>query len=176
MAISIDKKKDIVSELQALLSDSKVTIMVKYSGTPVKSMQALRKQAGQDGTQIKIVKNRLFKRALLASDTFKNIDVELLKGQLLYAFNSDDEAAPAKNIADCAKTEPQLEFICGLTQDGQILSVSDIKALASLPGKDQLRAQLLGTLSAPTSQFVNVMAANLRGFINVLNAHSESAN
>lgn len=175
MAISIDKKKDIVSELEALINDSKITIMAKYTGTPVKSMQTLRKQAKQDGTQIKIVKNRLFKRALLASDNFKNIDMEALKGQLLYAFNNSDEAAPAKNIADFAKTEPQLEFIFGLTKDGRILSVSDLKALALLPGKDQLRAQLLGTLAAPSSQFVNVVAANLRGFINVLNAHSESA-
>ncbi len=149
-------------------------MVAKYQGTPVKAMQQLRSSAATDGTEMHVVKNRLFKKAVGANDVLKNIDISELHGQLLYAFNSDDEVAPARSLAEFAKTNPQVEFVVGITADGQLLEASEVKDLASLPTKDVLRAQLVGTIAAPISGFVNVLAGNVRGILNVLSARAET--
>lgn len=176
MALSKDKKNEVVSEVTSLLSNSKLTVIAKYGGTSVSSMQALRHQAKESGTQIKVVKNRLFKLALAAEPKFKDVTTGDLTGQLLYAFNSEDEVAPAQSLAAFAKTESQIQFVGGLSEDGSFIDAVDIAALANLASKDSLRAQLAGTIAAPLSGFVNVMAGNVRGVLNVLNARSEQIN
>jgi large subunit ribosomal protein L10 len=93
---------------------------------------------------------------------------------LLYAFNSEDEVAPAQNLQAFAKTNPTLEFVGAITADGQFMSAEDVKALANLPSKEQLRAMLVGTIAAPLSGFVNVLSGNIRGVLNVLNARAEA--
>ncbi|MBX4201515.1 50S ribosomal protein L10 [Candidatus Saccharibacteria bacterium] len=173
MALSKDKKAEVVAEISELLGSSKLTVIAKYSGTSVKSMQALRKQASEDGTTISVVKNRLVKKALESDDRFKDIDTSLLIGQLMYAFNSTDEVAPAQVLAKFAKEEPQIEFIGAYDEAGQLLNADDVKALAALPGKQQLRGQLVGTIAAPLSGFVNVISGNVRGVLNVLSARAE---
>lgn len=176
MALTRQKKEEIVGEIEQLLVDSKLTVIAKYQGTPVKAMQGLRTSAAVDGTTLHVIKNRLFKKALASSDILKNIDTSELSGQLLYAFNGDDEIAPARALADFAKTNPQIEFMAAITADGHLLEATSVKELASLPTKDVLRAQLVGTIGAPLSGFVNVLAGNIRGFVNVLKARSESIN
>lgn len=175
MALTKDKKAEIVSDVSDLLKDSKLTVFAKYQGTSVKAMQELRRTSRESGTKVLVVKNRLVKKALENDDRFKDIDFGSLTGQLMYAFNSEDEVAPAQNLANFAKTQPQIEFVGGLTNDGRLLSADEIKDLSNLPSKDVLRAQLVGTIGAPLSGFVNVMAGNVRGLLNVLNARAESA-
>ena len=173
MALSKDKKVEVVAEISQLLGRSKLTVVAKYSGTPVKSMQLLRSQARENGTVISVAKNRLVKKALEADERFKDTDTSLLSGQLMYAFNAEDEVAPAQVLANFAKTEPQIEFVGAYSADGQLLAAEDVKALAALPSKEQLRAQLVGTIAAPLSGFVNVLAGNVRGVLNVLSARAE---
>jgi large subunit ribosomal protein L10 len=173
MALSKDKKAEVVSDVSNLLSTSKLTVVAKYSGTSVKSLQELRRQAKTGGTTVSVVKNRLVKKAMQQDERFSSTDTSVLTGQLMYAFNAGDEVAPAQALAAFAKAEPQIEFVAGISSDGQLLSAEDVKALASLPGKDQLRAQLVGTIAAPLSGFVNIMAGNVRGVLNVLNARAD---
>lgn len=175
MALSKEKKAESLSNIAQMLADSKLTVMAQYTGTSVKSMQQLRSEAQENGTQIKVFKNRLFKKALADSETLKEVDVNAIKGQLLYAFNSEDEVAPAQVLAQFAKVEDQISFVGAITQEGNLLSAEDVKALAALPTKDQLRAQLVGTIAAPVSGFVSVMSGNLRGVLNVLNARAENS-
>lgn len=174
MALTREKKNEVVDEVAALLADSKLTVMAKYSGTSVKSMQSLRRSAKENGTIVKVIKNRLFKKAIQADPRFKDTDIASITGQLLYAFNASDEVAPAKDLAEFAKAEPQIEFVAGLNAEGNLLPVEDIKALASLPTKDQLRAQLVGTLAAPLTGFANVMSGNVRSILNVFSARADS--
>ncbi len=173
MALSKEKKSEVIKEVAQLLADSKLTVIAKYEGTSVKSMQQLRKSGKENGTVVRVVKNRLVKQALQANDSLKDIDTSGLSGQLLYAFNDSDEVAPAQTLALFAKTEPQVTFVGAINSDGQLLAAEDVKALASLPSKDQLRAQLVGTIAAPLSGFINVMTGNVRGVLNVLNARAE---
>lgn len=176
MALTRQKKEEIVSEIERLLVDSKLTVIAKYQGTPVKAMQGLRTSAAVDGTTLHVIKNRLFKKALASNNILKNIDPSGLRGQLIYAFNKDDEVAPARALADFAKTNSQIEFMAAITADGRLLEATLVKELANLPTKDVLRAQLVGIIGAPLSGFVNVLAGNIRGFVNVLKARSESIN
>jgi len=174
MALTKDKKHEVVAEVSKLLADSKLTVVAAYQGTPVKAMQSLRRDAKQGGTTVKVVKNRLVVQALKESDNFKQADTSALSGMLLYAFNSEDEVAPAQALATFAKTQPTIEFVGAFNADGSFISADDVTALASLPSKEQLRAMLVGTIAAPLSGFVNVMAGNVRGVLNVLNARAES--
>ncbi len=174
MALTREKKEQVVGDLEKLLADSKLTVVAKYQGTPVKAMQQLRSSAAVDGTTLHVVKNRLFKKALDSNSALKNIDTSNLRGQLLYAFNAGDEVAPARSLADFAKTNPQIEFVAAITAEGQLLGADLVKDLASLPTKDVLRAQLIGTISAPVSNFVNILAGNVRGILNVLNARADT--
>jgi len=173
MALSKDKKAEVVSEVSRLLDSSKLTVVAKYSGTSVKSMQELRRTAMQGNTTITVIKNRLVKKAMQQSEKFADTETGILTGQLMYAFNAEDEVAPAQVIAGFAKTETQIEFIGALGADGSLMSADDVKVLASLPGKDQLRAQLAGTIAAPLSGFVNVMSGSVRGVLNVLTARAD---
>ncbi len=145
----------------------------KYSGTPVKAMQQLRRSGKENGTVVKVIKNRLVVKALKDSSKYKDVDTSSLNDMLIYAFNGEDEVAPAQTLANFAKTSPTIEFVGAFTADGQFMSPEDVKALASLPSKEVLRSMLVGTLAAPLSGFANVLAGNVRGVLNVLNARSE---
>lgn len=173
MALSKENKLAVVAEMVQLLLNSKMTVMAIYPGTSVKAMQALRRLAKEDGTQIKIVKNRLFKKALQDSNSFTGINTDIFRGQLMYAFNPKDEVAPAKNLADFAKDQPQIKFVGALTQDGQLLSAAEVQILAALPRKDQLRAQLVAVVEGPLGGFLNVAIGNMRGFSQVMNARAK---
>lgn len=174
MALTKDEKNQVVADVSELLTHSKLTVIAEYQGTGVKQMQELRRDARETGTVVKVVKNRLVRQALLATDSLKEADTSVLTGQLLYAFNADDEVAPAQALANFAKKNPTIEFVGAITPDGQLMAVEDVKSLAALPSKDQLRAQLVGTLGAPLSGFVNVLSGNIRGVLNVMSARAEA--
>lgn len=174
MALSRDKKEELVAEVSELFKNSKLTVIANYSGLSVKQIQELRRNARDNQTKLKVVKNRLVLKAMDSVEIFKDTDRSIFKEQLLYAFNPDDEVAPAQVLANFAKKNKALEFVGAVTAEGEVLSVEDVKNLASLPSKDQLRGQLVGTLAAPLSSFVNVLSGNIRGVLNVLNARAES--
>jgi len=174
MALTKTQKQAVVQEVAELLGSSKLTVVAKYEGTGVKALQALRRDARTNGTTVKVVKNRLVIQALKAAETFRDTDTSALQGMLLYAFNSDDEAAPAQNLQAFAKQHPTLQFVGAITSDGQFMAAEDVKALADLPSKEQLRALLVGTIAAPLSGFANVLSGNIRGVLNVLTARAEA--
>lgn len=174
MALSRTKKEELVAEVSELFKGSKLTVVANYSGLSVKQIQELRSNAQANQTKLKVVKNRLVMKAMDQVDAYKDTDRAIFKEQLLYAFNSDDEVAPAQVLANFAKKNKALEFVGAVTAEGDVLSVEDVKNLASLPSKDQLRGQLVGTIAAPLSGFVNVLTGNVRGVLNVLNARAES--
>lgn len=174
MALTRVEKNDVVADVANLLATSKLTVAAKYQGTTVKAMQELRKSAKENGTVVKVVKNRLVIKALQQNATFKNAPVSELTSMLVYAFNAEDEVAPAQALATFAKKNPTIQFVGGYTADGNFINAADVTALAALPSKDQLRAMLVATVAAPLTGFASVMAANVRGVLNVLNARSEA--
>lgn len=170
MALSKEKKADVVAEVAELLKDSKLTVVAKYQGTSVKSMQELRRSAKENGTRILVVKNRLFKKALENDERFKGADTTNLNGQLMYAFNSSDEVAPAASLSSFARGEPQVEFVGALAADGSTLSAEQVKVLANLPSKDQLIAETVAMLLSPLNDIVGGLSGDLHGLLDGLAA------
>ncbi|HUD08168.1 MAG TPA: 50S ribosomal protein L10 [Candidatus Saccharimonadales bacterium] len=173
MALTKAEKNDIVANTAQLLSTSKLTVLAQYPGTKVSDMQSLRHSAEESGTIVKVIKNRLVIKALEQNGTLANIDVSKITGQLLYAFNAQDEVAPAQVLNAFAKSNQTLNFVGAITADGHFINAEEVVALSELPSKDQLRARLIGTINAPLSGFANVVAANIRGIVNVLQARSK---
>ena len=83
MALTKEKKQQVVDEVASLLSESKLTVVAAYQGTTVKAMQQLRRDANDDQTSVKVVKNRLVIKAIEQNETLKDVDTSALKGQLL---------------------------------------------------------------------------------------------
>jgi large subunit ribosomal protein L10 len=170
VALTKDQKSAVVAEVSELLTGSKMTVVANYKGVTVKSIQALRKQAKDSGTVVKVVKNRLVKQAIGKVDSLKNVETNELKEQLLYAFNSEDEVSPAKALSDFAKTEPALQFVGAITAEGKFISAEEVKALANLPSKNQLIAGIVNTLSSPLNGAMSALSGNLHGYLKAIEA------
>jgi large subunit ribosomal protein L10 len=170
MALTKQKKEEVISEVVELLNTSKMTIVTKYQGTPVKSLQELRRQARENGTKVKVVKNRLLIKALNQIEPLKDADTSALEGMLLYAFNTEDEVAPAQVIANFAKKNPTLQFVGAITAEGKFLDANEVKALSALPGKAQLIAGVINTLQSPLRNAVSALSGNLHGYLDAIAA------
>ena len=170
MALTKEQKTAVVTEVADLLTSSKMTVIAEYKGMSVKSMQALRKEAKENGTVVKVVKNRLVRQALGNVETLNNVDTSALTNQLMYAFNSTDEVAPAKALSDFSKKEPALQFVGAITSEGQFISAEDVKALASLPSKHQLVAGIINTLQSPLRGSISALSGNLHGYLKAIEA------
>lgn len=174
MALTKEAKKDVIKEVSDLLEASKMTVVAKYEGTTVKSLQKLRKDAKANGTKVKVIKNRLVIQALKGSTTLKDTDTSSLNGMLLYAFNAEDEVAAAKSLNDFAKQNPSLQFIGGINTTGEFVDADQVKALAVLPSKNELIAGLINLLNSPTRNVVGALGGNLSAILQGLEAKASS--
>jgi large subunit ribosomal protein L10 len=173
MAITRDKKNTLVTELADLFATAKGAVGAAYTGLSVADMQQLRAAAREANVVIKVVKNRLVRVALGQNEKFKAADTSLLTGQLVYAFSSEDEVAPAQVLAAFAKKHPELKLVAGFDGRGLSLDTASVKALAELPTKDQLRGQVVSVIAAPLTRFLGVANGAQRGFAQVLSQRAE---
>jgi large subunit ribosomal protein L10 len=170
MAITKEKKEQLVAELNDLLTSAKMTVFAQYQGISVADMQNLRRSAREAGVKIKIVKNRLVKVAVADIDNLKNVDASGLTGQLLYAISSDDEVAPAQVLDKFAKEHPELVAVGAFSGEGVNLSADEVKNLAGLPSKEQLIGQVVDMLLSPVNDVTNALSGNLHGLLDGLEA------
>ena len=153
-------KRELVSTLNDVFSNTSVVVVAHYKGLTVADMQKLRTQMKQAGATVKVAKNRLAKIALEGTDV-ASIQT-LMKGPTLIAYSSDPVAAP-KVAVDFAKANDKL-VILGGAMGTTALNLEGVKALATLPSLDELRAKLVGLIQAPATkvaQVVNAPAAKL---------------
>jgi len=174
MAITRDKKQTLVAEISEALSTSKMTVYAQYQGLSVADIQELRRAAREAGVVIKVVKNRLVRVALEGIDTYKDVDTSALTGQLLYAVSTEDEVAPAQVLNDFAKTHPELQFAGAFSGDGANLSADEVKALAGLPSKNQLIAEVVAQLLSPVHDITNALSGNLHALLDGVEAKATS--
>ncbi len=172
MAISKDKKQTLVADLTELLSSSKMTVYAKYQGLTVAELQELRKAARENGVKIKVVKNRLVRVAMGEIAVYKDTDTTGLEGQLLYAVSDTDEVAPAKVLAEFAKTHSALEIAGAFNDAGANIALEDVKALAALPSKNELIAQVVAQLLSPVTDSISGLAGGVSAIISGLEAHA----
>ncbi len=170
MALNKTQKNDVVSEVSELLNSSKLTVVARYQGTTVKALQGLRRDAKANGTKVKVVKNRLVIKAIQQNAALKGTDTSALEGMLLYAFNAEDEVAPAQSLHNFAKANPTLEFVGAFNAAGTFMSAEDVKALAVLPSKSVLIAQVIATLLSPVHDVTNALSGNLHALLDGVEA------
>lgn len=170
MAISRDKKQALVTELSDILGSSKMIVAVKYDGTSVAELQELRRSARAAGVTIKVVKNRLLRFAMQSTKSHKDIDTSLLTDQLLYAYSTEDEVAPAQVINAFAKSHPTIDLVAGFDSAGAALDTAEVKALAGLPNREQLIAQVVAQLLSPVHDVTNALSGNLHAILDGVEA------
>ncbi len=170
MAISKAKKDTLVADLTALLADAKLTAYARYQGLTVAGLQDLRKGAREAGVKIKVVKNRLVKVAMNEIAIYQDTDTTGLVGQLIYAISDTDEVAPAKILAEFAKTHPALELVGGFSGEGKSMDQAEITTLAKMPSKNELIAQVVAQLLSPITDIVSGTSNGLSDIISGLEA------
>ena len=167
-------KKELVTTLHEVFKASNVVVVAHYAGLTVAQMQNLRKQAKQAGASVKVAKNRLAKIALEGTDA--SIVAPLLKGPTVIAYSGDPVAAP-KVASDFAKANDKF-VILGGAMGKTALNPDGVKALASLPSLDELRARIVGLIQAPATkvaQLINAPAAKLARVVQAYADKSEAA-
>ncbi|MCL2002232.1 50S ribosomal protein L10 [Candidatus Saccharibacteria bacterium] len=174
MAISRDKKTELVAELKDALSNAKMTVFAAYDGMSVKDLQELRKAARAEGVKISVAKNRLVRVALGEMDTYKESNPDLT-GQLLYAFSDADEVLPASVLDKFARTGATLKMRGGISGDGKVLAEGEVIALAKLPSKNALIGQVISQLLSGVNDSVNALSGNLHALLDGVEANSAKA-
>jgi large subunit ribosomal protein L10 len=163
-------KRELVSTLNDVFSNTSVVVVAHYAGLTVADMQKLRTQMKQAGATVKVAKNRLAKIALEGTDVVSISD--LLRGPTLIAYSSDPVAAP-KVAVDFAKVNEKL-VILGGAMGKTTLNVDGVKALATLPSLDELRAKLVGLVQAPATKVAQVVNAPAAKLARVFGAYAKT--
>jgi large subunit ribosomal protein L10 len=164
-------KQEQITELNGVFKASSVVVVAHYSGLTVAQMQTLRRQMKQAGAQVKVAKNRLAKIALEGTDV-ASIG-SLLKGPTVIAYSGDPVAAP-KVAIDFAKANEQF-VILGGSMGKTALNPDGVKALASLPSLDELRAKIVGLIQAPATKIAQVVSAPAAKLARVVQAHASKS-
>lgn len=162
-------KEELVASLHRTFNDSSAVVVAHYSGLTVAELGSLRVQMRGAGASVKVIKNRLAKRAI-AGTPYQGLDA-LFQGPTAVAFASDP-VAPAKVATAFAKTNNKL-IIIGGGLGNQVLDAEGVKALASLPSLDELRAKLVGMLNTPATRIAGVLKAPHGQLVRVFAAYGE---
>ncbi len=162
-------KRELVGTLNEVFSNAGVVVVAHYAGLTVADMQKLRSQMRQVGATVKVAKNRIAKIALDGTDV-ASIG-SLLKGPTLLAYSSDPVAA-TKVAVDFAKANDKL-VILGGAMGKTALNPDAVKALATLPSLDELRAKLVGLIQAPATKIASVVNAPAGKLARVFGAYAE---
>lgn len=166
------KKEVIVAELKEQLASAKGAVFTTYTGLTVAQDTELRRELRAAGVTYHVVKNTMLRRAADALG-LEGLDPHL-EGTTAFAFSTEDAVAPAKVICDYIKKnkldEKGILSIKVGTVEGKVIKTDEVRALASLPSREELIAKLMGSMNAPISNTVNVIHGVLRNAVYVLDA------
>jgi large subunit ribosomal protein L10 len=154
-------KVSVVDEIRAKLGAADAVFVTEYRGLKVSRLQALRSELRSVGAEYKVFKNTLARIAAVEAD--REVLVELLSGPSGLVFSGPDAAATAKSLREFSRTNEQL-VVKGALLNGQLLDQRAVFALASLPSREVMLAQLAGLIAAPMVNFASVLNAVPRNF------------
>lgn len=153
MSLNLDDKKTVVAEVSAEIANAQSIIVAEYRGLGVVDLTALRANARKSGVYLRVVKNTLVRRAI-AGTPFEGLSAQLV-GPMIYGISRDPVAA-AKLLNDFAKGNDKLAIKIG-AMPNYVMDAAGVKALASMPSREELLSKLLGTMQAPITQFVRTL-------------------
>jgi len=172
MAKTKEQKQEIIRTLKKHIENSKSIVFASFDGLEVKENEILRKELKKENSEYVVAKKTLMDLAFKDSK-IENLNVKNFEGRVAAVFGYEDEVAPAKVVGEFQKThKDNIDFLAGILEN-KFLNKDEVTALSKLPGKQELYAKIVGSLNAPVSGFVNVLAGNLRGLMNVLKAIEE---
>ncbi len=175
MSLNRQEKTVVVEEISAEVAKAQSIVIAEYRGLDVASVTVLRKKARESGVYLRVLKNTLARRAV-AGTPFEELSAQLT-GPLIYGISTDPVSA-AKVLSDFAKTNDKL-VLKGGALPNSLMNVEGVKALASLPSREELLAKLLGTMQAPVAQFVRTLnevpTKFVRGLAAVRDKQAEAA-
>lgn len=159
------EKVEAVEQLKTRLRGAKVVMLAEYRGLTVQQVGELRKQLRTVAAQYQVVKNRLARLAVSSTDL--TVLSRHLTGPTAMVVSTEDPVAVAKTLATFTRTNQALTLKAAYV-DGQPLDAAGVKALADLPSRDTLRAQLVAAVQGPLTQLVGLLTAPHRDLISIL--------
>jgi len=166
MAVSKQKKQEIVRDLQEKISRAKSVVFTKFFGVGANDINDLRGKIKDSDSEYVVAKKTLVDVAF-ADQKIDGLKVKDIEGEVAVVFGYEDEVAPAKIIDEFKKSHESVELVGGVLEN-KFISAEQVQALAKLPSKLELYAKIVGSIKAPVSGFVNVLNGNLRGLVTVL--------
>ena len=151
---NVGLKTSTIDEIKDNFDGAQGVVVVNYSGLTVEQDTQLRKQLREAGVVYKVYKNTLVKRAIAGTE-FEPM-VEVLEGPNAIAICKEDATAPARVLANFAKTADALELKCGVVE-GTYYDATGIAAIANIPSRDELLAKFLGSIQSPITNFARVI-------------------
>lgn len=171
MALKRPQKETFVEGLRGEFAKSQHAILVDFRGITVPAVTEFRRKIRQSGGSYKVIKNTLAVRALVGTP-LEGLKDKFVKTTAI-AFCDNDPVALAKVVVDFSKDHPQIVVKSGVVSGSQMLDADGVKALSTMPGLPELRAQLLGVLQAPASKLVRLLNTPAQQMVRVLKAHEE---
>jgi len=168
MAVTRQKKEEILQKLEDKFSRAKAVYFAEYRGVPVKDVTELRKEMVKSGIDYVVAKKTLMMLAA-KNQNLPEITKEMLTGPVVAVFSYDDLIKPSKMIVDFAKNHEGVKLI-GALLEGKMLDAKGANAMAKLPSKEELLSKLVGSMQAPISGFHGTMHGLLSKFIRTLDA------
>jgi large subunit ribosomal protein L10 len=168
------EKETIVGSIKEKFDRMTSAVFVDFKGLDVAAVSKLRDEFRKSGVEYRVVKNTLVKHAIKQHAWAKNLDSSLV-GMTGVAWSYEDPSAAAKVVKAFRKDHDKLKVKAGLIE-GQVLSAEAVETqLATMPGKNELRAMLLATMQAPLTQFLQQVNAPLQNFVYLLKAKEDKA-
>jgi len=155
LALNLQEKQAVVAEVSAQVALAQTIVVAEYRGIPVADITSLRANARKNGVYLHVLKNTLARRAV--QGTSFEVLADKMVGPLMYSMSADAVAA-AKVVHEFAKTNDKL-VIKGGAYNGKALDAAAVAALASVPSKEVLLAQLLGVMKSPITSMAIVLNA-----------------
>ena len=172
MAISKERKEEVLAIYADWVKRSQAVILVEYSGAKMKDLDGIRAKIRESGGEFHVVKNTLVRRVF--ADNGMSFSQDTLEKSTAISFAFTDPALTAKALNEAMKGKDFIKVKGGF-MSGQALNTAQVKALADMPPLPVVRAQLLGMLQAPASKLVRTIAEPARGLAAVVKAFSEKA-
>ena len=172
MAISKQRKEEVLAQYNDWVRRSEAVILVEYTGANMKSLDALRAKIREAGGEFHVVKNTLVRRVF--ADNGMDVPGDMLVKSTAVSFAFTDPASTAKALTDATQGSEFVKVKGGF-MGGKSLNAAQVKALSDLPPLPVMRATLLGVLQAPAGKLVRTLAEPARGLAAVIKAHAESA-
>jgi large subunit ribosomal protein L10 len=171
LAISRARKEELLEAYRQQMAESSGFLMAEYAALSVPQMQAIRRRTREEGGELFVVKNTLFELVLQESDI--KVTVEMT-GPLVVAFAHKDVPSLAKLFREVAGSLEENRFVVrGGLLEGRFFDAREAAAVASLPTREELLAQVLRTINAPATQTVGVVAGGIRQVLNVVKAYAD---